>query len=318
MDHRLLSTKASAAATSTTTTTSAGADLSTCLAAAMSSIREARYEESIQLFRTALECLRAHIHHHHHHHHHHHEPSPNQNDDDDEHENGDQPQLILGTISLRETAPGMVKSSFDDTVHKDNHNSLGAFAMFDKAFYITNGSSPNQEIADDDDGEDAALWLGDNVHRSSAVLLYNTALMYHVQGCLLVLQSSRHPDAFLPADRPPPQSQQFYYDKALKLYDMALQVLHNCRERQAMELLLSLAIFNNKGHIYCQCWELAQANECVFWIQQVLDCCRHPHHHNSHCENISDGHQHELEHFRWNVLLWNYRQECCSAVAPAA
>ena len=303
----MLSTKPSNTA-GTTSAAFVAADLSTCLAAAISTMREAHYEESIQLFRTALECLKAHIHH---------EPSPNQ--DTDEANNGDQPELILETISLRETASEALKSSFDDTDQKDNHNSLGAFAMFDKAFYITSGSSRNQETGDNENAEDAALWLGDNVHRVSAVLLYNTALMYHVQGCLLLVQSSRrHGD--LPADRPQSQSQQFYYDKALKLYDMALQVLHNCRERQAMELLLSLAIFNNKGHIYCQCWELSQANECVYWIQQVLDCCHHHHHRhpNAHCESVSDGHQHELEHFRWNVLLWNYRQECCTAVAPAA
>jgi len=154
-------------------------------------------------------------------------------------------------------------------------SAFGALAIYDKALRFAGETT------------DAIFWEGDNVHRASSVLLYNTALVHHLLG----LQGP---------------NQQRHLKKALKLYEMAMDVLHNCKKHSAVDKMITLAIFNNKGHVYCQFSELTQVQVCIDWLKSILDCCA------GDFPNRDD----ELLHFRLTVLLWD--AEHCPPAAPAA
>ena len=178
-------------------------------------------------------------------------------------------ELLLNPITLR-------LSEDDSDSDKPRRtffgvNSFGAFTIYDKGFQLQEGTT--DDIFQDED----------NVHRASSVLLYNTALVHHLLG----LQGP---------------NQQRHLKKALKLYEMAIDVLHNCKKHNDVDKMITLAIFNNKGHVYCQFSELSQVQVCIDWLKSILDCC---------CEEAD-----ELLHFRLTALLWNGRMY--PSMAPAA
>ena len=180
------------------------------------------------------------------------------------------------SISLESVSLRLCEEDDDETSkhHFFGASAFGALAIYDKALRFAGETT------------DSIFGEGDNVHRASSVLLYNTALVHHLLG----LQGPH---------------QQRHLKKALKLYEMAIDVLHNCKKHNDVDKMITLAIFNNKGHVYCQFSELSHVQVCIDWLKSILDCCD--------CDFQNSD---ELLHFRLTVLLWD--AENCPPAAPAA
>jgi len=123
------------------------------------------------------------------------------------------------------------------SVQAQDENAL--FEVFQCAFCVPVAAAV---VADDDcygNANGADEWMDYIIYqgRTSAVLLYNLALAYHLQG-LCTGVSSRE------------------LQLALQLYKMTLSVVESCCHFQAVDdhddllLLLVMAVFNNMGHIY--------------------------------------------------------------------
>jgi tetratricopeptide (TPR) repeat protein len=89
----------------------------------------------------------------------------------------------------------------------------------------------------------------DNVNQTSVVLLYNLAFVHHWRAVHMGISKG------LP--------------KALKLYDMALEIIRSKSTEPDMASL-GMAIWNNKGHIHAQLFQLHEAQACFSRLRMML------------------------------------------------
>lgn len=131
------------------------------------------------------------------------------------------------------------KISFMSPVVIENHSMIednhAASTMYNSAILLP--SSPSTQ-----DFTSAESY----VDQTSVVLLYNLALINHWRAVHLGISNG------LP--------------KALKLYEMALEIIHENRSTNVESLLC--AIWNNMGHIYIQLFQVAEARACYssLWL----------------------------------------------------
>lgn len=96
---------------------------------------------------------------------------------------------------------------------------------------------------------------GDNIiARLASVLLYNTGLCYQAMGMM-------------------EGTEQAFFHKALKLYDLAVAVLDASHEANR---LVRFAALNNKGFIMTYFFEYEAAQECLSCLQDLLTTCKGP------------------------------------------
>ena len=115
-----------------------------------------------------------------------------------------------------------------------NNSSLdcNVFAVYDKAFRIK--------------GTDTrAMTTDSNQKRASATLLYNMGLTYQ----LLALHSAT--------------DQQANFTRALKLYQLAHQLMLNIGQLHGIDSFLSVAILNNMGNVYAHFFNLEGIRGCL-------------------------------------------------------
>jgi tetratricopeptide (TPR) repeat protein len=140
-----------------------------------------------------------------------------------------------------------------------------AFSIFDRAFLI-------------DSSDLASIYSNEGQNSTTSVLLYNMGLAYQLLG----MQDFR--------------SQQRNLKKAMKVYRMAAAVAND---------LVSLAVSNNKGHIYSYFCETQDSQRCLDSLQAGLNEIR-----DSKVEILVD----EFSAFQMNVLIM-HRQKVVAAAA---
>jgi len=89
-------------------------------------------------------------------------------------------------------------------------------------------------------------------HVATAVLLYNIGLSYHLMGVA-------------------GEDRRVLLGRALTHYELATDLLVRNVLPMNCQVLLPLAIFNNKGHIYSHFFEDAGIDECLAWLRVLLD-----------------------------------------------
>jgi hypothetical protein len=132
---------------------------------------------------------------------------------------------------------------FDTSSHQDHH----AFSLFDRALVIDNA-----KLA-------AACSIGGQ-DCITAVVLFNVALAFHLQGrrniCL----------------------QQTSFKKALQLYKMAFEIMERWLDfvdsDEEVNLLVYLAVINNIGHIHSHFCEGREAQHCLHLLHVGLETAK--------------------------------------------
>lgn len=124
--------------------------------------------------------------------------------------------------------------------YQDHH----AFSLFDRALCIR--------------GVEASDLTSISAQNAiSATVLYNMGLAHQLQG----MQSLT--------------KQKACFKKALKLYQMASDILKDCSADDGeVSGLLYLAVCNNMGHIYSHFCETQNAQRCLQWLQTILEACQ--------------------------------------------
>lgn len=110
--------------------------------------------------------------------------------------------------------------------------------------------------------------------RTSATILYNIAFIHHMMGLM-------------------GQSQKDNFARALKMYEMASSVLSRI-PRTSSDILLMLAILNNKGHVHALCMQINEAYSCLDDLRAVIEVCR-----KEDLVALND----DFVHFQMNVFL---------------
>jgi tetratricopeptide (TPR) repeat protein len=176
---------------------------------------------------------------------------------EDQHEDVSRIFLSVSSIHLEDHFSLLKPSSY-----QDDHT----FTLFDRALIF-------------DNAELAAVSSDAAQNCVSAVLLFNMGLAFHIQGvCVHNLRS-----------------QTTNFKKAMKLYEMAIEILEGCKGcDDELNGLLHLSLFNNMGHICSHFGETKHAKRCFKWMQAVLQAME--------CSD-EDIHGEEFVPFHVNVLV---------------
>jgi tetratricopeptide (TPR) repeat protein len=161
-------------------------------------------------------------------------------------------------LPVRSVPLGDSLSLFKSSSYQDHH----AFSIFDRALVIDSidFAASYSSIA----GQNCA----------SAVILFNMGLAYQLLG----MQELR--------------SQQRSFKKAMKLYEMASNILQNSDDE--VDGLTSLAVSNNMGHIFSHFCETRETQLCLDLLQAGLHAIQ-----SSDAEVLED----EYRPFHMNVLI---------------
>jgi tetratricopeptide (TPR) repeat protein len=142
-----------------------------------------------------------------------------------------------------------------------------AFSIFDRAFWIDNSS------------DSTFICSSEGQNYTAPVLLYNMGLAYQLLG----MEDTR--------------SQHSNLKKAMKVYRMASAIAND---------LVSLALSNNKGHIYSQFCDTQESQRCLDSLQAGLNAIR-----DSEVEILED----EFGAFQMNVLIMHGRTNVTASAA---
>jgi tetratricopeptide (TPR) repeat protein len=155
---------------------------------------------------------------------------------------------------------------------QDHH----AFSLFDRPLVI--------------DGAELATVSSFAVENCvSAVILFN-------MGLALQLQGMRNVDSL-----------QTSYLKALIFYKMATEILERCTNSDdEVNCLVYLAVANNMGQIYSTFCETSKAQQCLEWLQTILEAAK-----DSDAYILGD----ECHQFRMNVLIVHWQHAAAAAAA---
>jgi tetratricopeptide (TPR) repeat protein len=143
-----------------------------------------------------------------------------------------------------------------------------AFFIFDRAFLI-------------DSSDLASIYSSEGQHYTTTILLYNMGLAYQLMG----MQDSR--------------SQHKNLKKAVKIYQMAATIL-------VANDLVSLAVWNNMGHIYSQLCETQKSQSCLDSLQKGLNVIQ---------DSGVEIHVDAFIAFRMNVLIMHGQTVVVAAAA---
>jgi hypothetical protein len=143
--------------------------------------------------------------------------------------------LSVSSIPLEDSFSLLRPSSYQDDY---------AFSLFDRALIF-------------DTAELAAVSSVATQNGVSAVVLFNMGLAFHIQGVCVCVHNLR--------------SQTTNFKKAMKLYELATQILEGCEgSDDELNGLLHLSLFNNMGHIHSHFCETKHVKRCFKWMQAVL------------------------------------------------
>lgn len=155
----------------------------------------------------------------------------------DQHEDVDHANKVTSTtfLSVRSVPlkePSLVKSSS----HQDHH----AFSIFGRALVI-------------DEAELAAASSIAGQNCTTTVIMYNMGLAHQLQG----MQDLR--------------SQQANFNRAMKFYQMATDVLEECTSSEdQVSGLVYLAVSNDMGHIFSHFSNKKEVHHCLTWLFTIL------------------------------------------------
>jgi len=216
-------------------------------------LREGQYNEASALFRAALNQLLSHI-----------VEGKQGLSSQGSHE---------GIVKFRSVAIRESTGSSSKALHYD------AFSLYDRAFLLDEGM-----VAE---GSSLASLEQEDRNITSAILLYNLGLAYHLMGIGGTLSSHDH-----------------NLRKALKLYKMMLDVADHCHNDDDCKIFY-LAAWNNMGHIYSQFCEEGQVQSCLDWLRSVLAVA----------SDNDETWNEDYFHFTMNILLLHGHSTVVAAAA---
>lgn len=145
----------------------------------------------------------------------------------------------------------------------DASSRVSSSNMYDRAFLLSGAS------------EEEIYSSRANMNRTSCVVLYNMALVYHLSGTKGNKQDQN-------------------YRNALRLYSMGSRILSDGAMTYSSDYLLSLALVNNQGHIHANYFRNNEAQACFSRMYTIL--VRLPLAYSARFEE-------DVNHFRLNVFL---------------
>lgn len=189
----------------------------------------------------------------------------------------DQQKSMDVTDNVTPTLLSVRSVPFDHSLYKpSSYQDHHAFSLFDRPLVI-------------DDTELTAVSSSAVEHCVSAVILFNMGLALQLQ----CMQKARPTQAcFL---------------KALRFYRMATEILERCTNSDdEVNCLVYLAVANNMGNIYSTFCETSKAQQCLEWLQTILELEK-----DTELYVLSD----EYHLFRMNVLIVHWQDAAAAAAA---